>query len=135
MKTEAQLKAEIAALQAELEALHQIKPVEITVLWSESADFPREETTYDYADFEAKARSIAFRHRTGGYLKTKVRALLSNGNTVTVRCDLAEDDCHGFGHLVKEYQRFLAKNPDLLTKENYPGAREFYECMNSITID
>lgn len=64
-----------------------MRPVTVTVHWSESERF-RDGETLPFADFELRAQSVAAAHKTGGYLKTNVTVLFDNGDTYGARLDL-----------------------------------------------
>ena len=55
-----------------------------------------------FTRFETRARRVAFNHRTGGYLKTRVRIGFDNGDSHELRLDLAEHQDQGFQHHVEQ---------------------------------
>lgn len=65
----------------------KIKPISVKVHWSESPEF-KEETMYDFMDFERKALEVAKTNPRGGYDKTKVTVHFDNEETYECRLDL-----------------------------------------------
>jgi hypothetical protein len=112
-----------------------MKPTIIEVLWSESGRF-KDGQVFEFSEFEHKARSIARDvGRDRGYCKTKVCMHLDNGDTISFRIDLAEDDDKCASDVVRSYQNYLRKPEG---KEYYnsstEGGRAFLDAMNRIEL-
>ena len=80
-------------------------PVSVTVIWSESSAFT-DGRSYVFEEFEFSALRVALAHTSGGYLKTKVAVLFSDGESYICRLDLAKDDDHNFRHHVASVLRY-----------------------------
>lgn len=84
-----------------------MRPTIVEVIWSESGAWP-DGHVCEFREFEFKALSVAMRHKTGGYLKTKVCVHFDSGDTYTCRLDLAAHDTHGFQHHIEHTLAFMA---------------------------
>jgi len=128
----ADLEAQIAALQAELDEMKAIKPVSVLVLWSENPHFEDNEAM-SFEDFETTAKLLSKCIGHGGYDKTKITLALSNGDTVTFRVDLGDDTCAA--DVVRHYQDYLKTDEGAQYYNSMPeGGASFLDCMNSITL-
>lgn len=112
-----------AAQQAEQAARFVRRPVSVLVHWSESGAWQEEETV-PFAEFEARALSVAMSHADRGYLKTKVTVTFDDGDTYGARLDLAAGDTLGFAHHCLGMIRFF---------ETEKG-RDYYHRMDSIDL-
>ena len=72
-----------------------ITPVDVLVHWSESGEFPFENKTYSFEEFERTA-ALAASKATDCYDKTKITVIFSNGIEYGCRLDLAVHDKKGF---------------------------------------
>lgn len=84
-----------AAQQAEQATQFVRRPVTVTVHWSESGAWQKEQVVA-YADFEKNAFAVALEHAGRGYLKTKVTVTFDDGEIYQCRIDLAAHDELGF---------------------------------------
>lgn len=93
-----------------LDVLTSIVPVWVQVLWSESGEFDDNELV-PYIQFEERAFKAAKKHGyDGGYYKTKVNVMFSNGDNYECRLDLAPRDTHGFTHHAKRLISWFETN-------------------------
>ncbi len=111
----------------------------IKIIWSENGDLNRfAGQSLPFAEFERRARSVARDVGTrAGYDKTKVTAILDTGDTITFRCDLAEDDDHGAASVVRSYKGYIAEHPQCLTADGCMGgeaAAAFHRAINDIEL-
>lgn len=83
-------------------------PIFVETHWSEAGGELDQHKVWAFDEFEAKAKSVAMAHKTGGYLKTNVTVLFDNGSRIQMRLDLAENDTHGIRDHVEGYRKFLA---------------------------
>lgn len=109
------------------------KPIFVYVVWSESGDIPDREL-YTFADFELKALGVAMAYTTGGYLKTKVQVLFSDGECYECRLDLAKNDTHGFRQhaesMVRHFDKAAAKDPEEFTVKCYRNCVDFLKSID-----
>ncbi|WP_368177981.1 DUF3560 domain-containing protein [Aeromonas sp. R7-1] len=86
---------EASKTQAAQAARFVRRPVSVLVHWSESGAW-ESESSIPYAEFEAKAFTVALGYVGGGYQKTSVTVTFDDGDTYQARLDLAASDTHGF---------------------------------------
>lgn len=99
-----------------------MKPVSVTVQWSESDSFAFFlRRPLDFTEFELRARSAAHKKGSGrGYDKTSVLVLFDDGTQYECRLDLAEDDCHGFRHHIERQLAFSETEKGHALGQNNP---------------
>jgi hypothetical protein len=96
-----------------------MKPVSVTVIWSESYFFPDEGRVYAFEKFESRAKRAAYNVEKG-YDKTKIIVTFDDGDTYLCRLDLARDEDQNFQHYVEGF----LNSP---MSDDFPEQAQFFE--------
>lgn len=77
---------------AHIEETHKIIPRFVHVRYSESSEFGPDGSLLSFEEFESIASRVAHKNTGGGYLKTDVLILFSDGSTYKCRIDLCPEE-------------------------------------------
>ncbi|WP_049778721.1 LPD25 domain-containing protein [Erwinia tasmaniensis] len=109
----------------------EITPVDVLVHWSESGDFPFENKTYSFEEFE-RAAALAASKTTEFYDKTKITVIFSNGIEYGCGLDLAAHDKKGFRDHCNKMIRY-SDTPEGLDYYTRMGLIDCVNFLKSIT--